>query len=96
MFDVQSYPITLSHTHSWYGDYTMDVLLSSTLGASQDSIGEHGALIAAVGNALTAQQQGRILNHMTMRVVLCKFSICMQISCMVVCRGIARVSQRGV
>ena len=53
----------------------MDVLLATTLGASQDSIGEHGALIAAVGNALTAQQPGKVMHHMTMRVILCEFNI---------------------
>ena len=53
----------------------MDVLLATSLGASQDSIGEHGALIAAVGNALTAQQPGKVMHHMTMRVLLCEFNI---------------------
>ena len=53
----------------------MNVLLSTTLGASRDSIGEHGALMAAVNNALVAQQAGRALNHSVMRILLCKFII---------------------
>ena len=61
--------------HSWYGEYTMDVLFSTSLGAPRDSIGEHGKLIAAVDNSLVAQQPGRALNHLTVRVFLCKFVI---------------------
>ena len=53
----------------------MNVLLSTSLGASQDSIGEHGALIAAVDNSLVAQQAGRALNHLTVRVLLCKLTV---------------------
>ena len=61
-------------TYSWYGDYILNVLLSATLGASQDGIGEHGALIVAVGNALTGQQAEKECNVMTLHVMLCEFT----------------------
>ena len=50
--------------------------MSTTLGASQDSIGEHGSLLVAVGNALTAQQQGKWLNGTILRVLLSEFIYC--------------------
>ena len=53
----------------------MDVLFAATFGASRDSIGEHGALITAIDNAMTAQQPGGFMHHMTMRVLLCEFII---------------------
>lgn len=61
-------------SHSWYGDYVMNVLLSTTLGASQDSVGEHGSLLVAVGNALTAQQTGKMFHATTLRVLLCEYN----------------------
>jgi len=51
----------------------MDVLLSTVLGVSQDSIGEHGALVAAVANAFAAQQTGATYNNLILRVLFCEF-----------------------
>ncbi|XP_065909836.1 cytochrome P450 3A24-like isoform X2 [Dysidea avara] len=58
---------------SWYGNYTMDVLLSTSLGASSEDMGEHGALVAAVANAMAAQQTGSALNALTTRVLFSNF-----------------------
>jgi len=47
----------------------MDVLLSTSLGASSGDKGEHGALVAAVAKAFAGQQTGSALNAMTARVL---------------------------
>ena len=65
----------LALSHSWYGDYTNDVLLSTTLGVSQENIEEHRALVAAVANTFTPQQTGRTFNSTTLQVLLCKLII---------------------
>ena len=57
-------------TYSWYGEYILNVLLCTTLGATQD--GEHGSLIAAVGNAFAAQNTGRVLDNLVTTAVLCE------------------------
>jgi len=53
----------------------MDVLLSTTFGVYQDSIGEREGLVTAAYNALTSQQTGRLFNNMTLRVLLCELII---------------------
>ena len=52
----------------------MDVLLSTSLGASSEDMGEHGALVAAVANAMAAQQTGSALNALTTRVLFCELT----------------------
>ena len=49
--------------------------MATMLGASQDSMGEHGALIAAVSSALPGHKDERILNPLTVRVMLCELSM---------------------
>lgn len=53
----------------------MDVLLSTTLGASRDSIGEHGTLVAAASHIFAGQQLGNALNATIMSALLCEFII---------------------
>ena len=53
----------------------MDVLLSTTLGVSQDSIGDHGTLIAAVANTFSAQKTGGTFNNITLRVLFCELIV---------------------
>ena len=53
----------------------MNVLMATTLGASQDGMGEHGSLLVAVGNALTSQQTGKMFHDITLRVLLCEYTL---------------------
>ena len=53
----------------------MNVLLSATLGASQDSIGEHEELITVVSDVFTSQQHSKALNPLIIIVLLSKFII---------------------
>jgi len=50
----------------------MEVLLAASMGASSEDMGEHGALVAAVANALAGHQTGSPLNAMAIRVLYCK------------------------
>jgi len=61
-------------SYSWYGDYTMDVLLSTSLGASSEDMGEHGNLVNATSNCMIAQQTGSALNALTTRVLFCELT----------------------
>ena len=51
----------------------MNVLLSATLGASQDRIGEHEELITAVSDVFISQQHSKALNPLVVEVLLSKF-----------------------
>lgn len=53
----------------------MDVLLFTTLGVSQDNIGEHGALVTAVANTFSAQQTGGTFNNIILRVLFCELIV---------------------
>jgi len=64
----------------------MDVLLSTSLGASSGDKGEHGALVAAVAKAFAGQQTGSALNAMTARVL---FSELISSSATILCHFIA-------
>jgi len=67
---MNTWPVCFSH--SWYGDYTMEVLLSASMGASSEDMGEHGALVTAVANAFVGKQTGNALNSMAIRILHCK------------------------
>jgi len=50
----------------------MEVLLSASVGACSEDMGEHGALVTAVANAFVGKQTGNALNSMAIRVLHCK------------------------
>jgi len=52
----------------------MDVLLSTSMGASSEDMGEHGELIAAVANAFAGQETGSALNALYVRMLFCELT----------------------
>jgi len=50
----------------------MEVLLSVSVGACSEDMGEHGALVTAVANAFVGKQTGNALNSMAIRILHCK------------------------